>query len=251
MKEQEKDTLGNRMKVYEANALEYNKSECPVVIRLDGNSFHTWVKKARLKKPFDERFIEVMQKTTLAICETIPGCVMGYTQSDEISIAIRCDQSEKSMPWFGNRIQKLCSISASICTANFNKYAKSIIGEDTPMAYFDSRVIYMPNADEVINCFIWRQNDCIKNSVSSLAQSMFSTKELLNKHQDEQIAMMLDKNVDWNKIDNWKKYGAFVHRKIEKGEYNGQEYERRAFYIDKEIPRFTADKQFLNNAYEF
>jgi len=251
MKEQEKDTLGNRMKLYEANALEYNTSECPVVIRLDGNSFHTWVKKAGLKKPFDERFIKTMQETTLALCETIPGCVMGYTQSDEISLAIRCDQSEKSMPWFGNRVQKLCSVSASICSAHFNRIARENIGEDIPLAYFDSRVIYMPSMEEVINCFIWRQNDCIKNSVSSLAQSLFSTKQLLNKHQDEQIAMMLEKGVDWNGIDNWKRFGTFVHRRKELGEYNGQEYERRAFFIDKEVPRFSTNKDFVANAYLF
>ena len=122
MKDNEKDTLGNRMKVYEANATEYSGNALPVVIRLDGSAFHTWTRKAMLKKPFDMRLIRAMQNTTLALCGNIPGCVMGYTQSDEISLAIRCDQSEKSEPWFGNRMQKLCSISASICTAWFNEF---------------------------------------------------------------------------------------------------------------------------------
>ena len=245
------DTLGDRMKNYEDEALTMDQSFCPVVIRLDGNSFHTWVKKAQLKKPFDSRLVETMQQTTLALCESIPGCVMGYTQSDEISLCIRCDQSEKSMPWFGNRIQKLCSVSASICTAKFNEIAKKLIGEDCPAAYFDSRVIYMPSMEECVNCFIWRQNDCIKNSVSALAQSMFSTKQLLNKRQNEQLAMMLGKGTDWNSIPTQLRHGTFVHRKKEPGSYNGIAYERRAFFIDTETPRFSLDKEFVVNAYNF
>ena len=246
----ENDTLGNRMKNYEKESISLNGKACPVVIRLDGNSFHTWTKKAKLAKPFDDRFLYAMQETALALCSSIPGAVFGYTQSDEISIAIRCDQSEKSMPWFGNRLQKLCSISSSICSANFNVFAKKNLG-DVPLAYFDSRVIYLPNMKEVINHFIWRQNDCIKNSIAALAQSMFSDKQLLHKHQDDQLSMMLEKGVDWGKLETHKKYGSFIHRKVEHAEYNGVPYERKSFYIDKEPLRFSENKNYIEEAYDF
>ena len=162
-----KDTLGDRMKQYEEDALKMNGALLPVVIRLDGNHFHTWVKQAGLKKPFDNRMISAMQSATLKLCEEIPSCIMGYCQSDEITIVLRPGESDNWEPWFQNRVQKLCSVSASICTIAFNDAVREQFGEAyVKPGYFDSRVMFMPDVDEVINCLIWRQNDCIKNSVS-------------------------------------------------------------------------------------
>ena len=249
-----KDTLGDRMKDYEAKALTLDRSlDSYAMIRLDGNHFHTWIKKAGLKKPFDDRMITAMQKTTLELCKNISSCVMGYCQSDEISLVLKKGENEKSEPWFGNRVQKLCSISASICSVAFNDAIREQFeNQYVEKAYFDSRVIFLPSLDEVINCLIWRQNDCIKNSVSSLAQSMFSCKKLLNKHQDEQIEMMKkEKGIDWNDLSTVKKMGTLVHKKQTEGEWNGEKFYRGVFFIDEEIPRFSTDKKFLQECYDF
>lgn len=63
-----------------------------------------------------------MQETTKYLCENIQGCVLGYTQSDEISLVLVDYQKLTSDAWFDYEVQKLCSISASMATMAFNKY---------------------------------------------------------------------------------------------------------------------------------
>lgn len=249
-----KDTLGDRMKMYEAESLHNDqRSDKYVMIRLDGNHFHTWIKKAGLKKPFDNRMIRAMQQTTLELCKSIPTCIMGYCQSDEISLVLKRGENENSEPWFSNRVQKLCSISASICAVAFNEAIREQFGEEwIEPGYFDSRVIFLPTLDEVFNCLIWRQNDCIKNSVASYAQSMFSPKQLIGKKRDEMIDMMITiKGEDWNELPNVYKMGTLVHKQLNLGDYNGKIFYRGVFFIDEEIPKFSDDKQFLVDAYSF
>ena len=62
-----------------------------------------------------------MQKTMLALCEQIQGCVLGYTQSDEITLVLVDYQRIESMAWFDNQVQKMCSVAASIATSAFVK----------------------------------------------------------------------------------------------------------------------------------
>lgn len=249
-----RDTLGDRMKDYEADALKHNmRADEYVVIRLDGNHFHTWVKKVKMKKPFDSRMISAMMAATLRLCEKIPTCIMGYTQSDEITLVLRKGETAESDPWFSNRVQKLCSISASICSVEFNDAVREQFGEEyVEPAYFDARVIFFPSLDEVINCLIWRQNDCIKNSVSALSHSLLPQKQLLNKNSDEQKKMMLElKGVDWNELPNYLKMGTLIHKEKVLVTYNGAEFKRGKFFCDEQIPRFSTDKQFLVDAYNF
>ncbi len=244
-------TLGERMKMYE----EASSGECcadprcPVVIRLDGKSFHTWVKKAKLVKPFDQRMLDAMQTTALRLCEEISSAVMAYVESDEITLVLRNDQSDDSEPWFGNRLQKLCSLSASICTAYFNTRMAELTDSEAPLAFFDSRVIYMPSKEEVFNNILWRQNDCIKNSISGLALANFSDKELSGKNGDERKQMLLEKGVNWDDLSTDKKYGALVHYRKTVGEYNGTEFTRMSLFVDTEFGRADFDK--LDKAYNF
>lgn len=246
------DTLGDRMKEYERKALSLDSTrDSYVVIRLDGQAFHTWVKKAGLKKPFDIRMINAMSLTTRVLCESIQTCVIGYCQSDEISLVLKKGQNENSEPWFNNRVQKLCSITASICSVAFNKHMRISSGEQYPNAYFDARVIFLPTLDEVVNCLIWRQNDCIKNSVLSLAQSMFNPKQLSGMKREDMKKMMLEKGVDWDQLSSVEKYGCFIHRKARKGVYNGEEFTRSVFALDKDTPIFSQDKQAVLDAYNF
>ena len=62
-----------------------------------------------------------MQKTMLALCEQIQGCVLGYTQFDEITLVLVDYQKIESMAWFDNQVQKMCSVAASIATSAFEK----------------------------------------------------------------------------------------------------------------------------------
>ena len=115
-----KDSLGDRMKTYENVTRTYLTRRTPVVIRIDGKAFHSFTK--GFKKPFDDVLVETMQQTMKYLCENIEGCVLGYTQSDEITL-ILCDYKKlTSQAWFNNNIQKICSISASMATLAFNRF---------------------------------------------------------------------------------------------------------------------------------
>ena len=115
------DDLGTRMKeFYEQVPKTRLVRRMPVAIRIDGKAFHTFTKDFR--KPFDDILIKTMQETTKYLCENIQGCVLGYTQSDEITLILVDYQKITSSAWFDYEVQKLCSISASMATMAFNKY---------------------------------------------------------------------------------------------------------------------------------
>ena len=114
------DELGKRMKeYYEQIPKTRLMRRTPVAIRLDGKAFHTFTK--GFKKPFDEVLIKSMQETMKYLCEHIQGCVLGYTQSDEITLILVDYKNLDSCAWFDYEVQKLCSVSASMATLEFNR----------------------------------------------------------------------------------------------------------------------------------
>ena len=84
----DKTSLGDRMKQYEAVSKNFLLRRTPVIIRLDGKAFHTFTR--GFDKPFDEAIELAMETTMLRLCQNIQGCVLGYTQSDEITLVL-CD----------------------------------------------------------------------------------------------------------------------------------------------------------------
>ena len=115
------DDLGKRMKeFYEQIPKTRLMRRTPVAIRIDGKAFHTFTR--GFKKPFDEILIKSMQQTMLYLCENIQGCVLGYSQSDEITLILQDYKTLTTSAWFDYEIQKICSISASMATMAFNKF---------------------------------------------------------------------------------------------------------------------------------
>lgn len=221
------DSLGDRMKTYENVTRTHLTRRTPVIIRIDGKAFHTFTR--NFVKPFDDILVETMQDTMKYLCENIEGCVLGYTQSDEITLVL-CDYKKlTSQAWFDNNIQKMCSISASMATLEFNrKFCENknrwimdtydcvhsnegMLGEwfKIKIAYdgasfhgalFDSRVFNIPK-EEVNNCLLWRQQDATRNSIQSVAQANFSHKQLQNKNCSELQEMLFqEKGINWNNI---------------------------------------------------
>ena len=102
----EKQSLGDRMKLYESVFDFRLLPRAPIMCRCDGVSFSKLTKYLKLEKPFDKQFSNWMGESMTIVANKIQGCVLGYTQSDEISFVIRADQSNETVPWFNNRIQK-------------------------------------------------------------------------------------------------------------------------------------------------
>ena len=119
--------LANRMKDYEKRNGYYLQRRLPVVIRLDMRSGHSFTK--GFKRPFDEVFIESMQNTAKYLCENIQNVKMSYQQSDEISLVLVDYDKLNTDSWFDYRIDKLCSITASMTTMVFNRIFGELVRE--------------------------------------------------------------------------------------------------------------------------
>lgn len=195
--------LGDRMKDYESVARHVLPRRACTIMRVDGRNFHAWTR--GLPRPFSTELADAMNATAVALCEQVAGAVMGYTESDEISLLITDYSKPGTQPWFGGIVQKVASISASIATAHFNA---AITGR--PPAQFDSRVFTVPSIEEAANYFIWRQRDAVRNSISMAAQSMFSHRRLQGVSTGQMQDMMHAEGVNWNDFPVRFKRGAQV-----------------------------------------
>lgn len=265
------DALGNRMKTYENVTRNYLTRRMPVIIRIDGKAFHTFTR--GFKKPFDDVLVKSMQDTMKYLCENIQGCVLGYTQSDEITLVLVDYQDRDTSAWFDNNIQKMVSVSASMATISFYhnfrqnmidwtdnnagkivdgdkdrlNYAKVLLDRTNGYAMFDARVFNIPK-EEVVNCLLWRQQDCVRNSIQSVGQANFSHKQLEGKNcNDIQDMLMTEKGINWNDYPTHLKRGSCCIKKPFKiNEDTNKETIRNKWIIDTEIPIFTQDKDYVN-----
>ena len=198
-------SLGQRMKnCYELASTFFLMRRTPVILRLDGKCFHTFTRGCN--KPFDRELSNAMCETTSNMCQEIQGAKFAYTQSDEISILLTDYDNLDSSAWFDYKIQKMCSVAASMCT---DLFAQSYVAKRG--ARFDARVFNLP-PEEVVNYFVWRQKDWIRNSIQMVAQSMYSQKQLHGKSNDILLEMIQEEGCDWNTISKRWKYGNVVYR---------------------------------------
>ena len=268
-----RDDLGNRMKEYYENIPKTKlMRRCPVILRIDGKAFHTFAR--GFQKPFDEVLVKTMQETMKYLCENIQGCVLGYTQSDEITLVLIDYKKFTSQAWFDYEVQKMCSITTSMATMTFNKrftenyldyistlepdftnnsdlesWRKTVsayINASDKGAMFDCRCFNIPK-EEVTNCIYWRQLDATRNSIQMVGQANFSHKELQNKScNDIQDMLMTQKGINWNDLPIYQKRGSCCIRNHMISEpYGNYMLDETAgeneWIIDKDIPTFKGE----------
>lgn len=259
-----KDELGERMKEqYEHRTRFFVPRRTYTIIRLDGKAFHIYTKK--LKKPFDADLYSDMDNAIIAMLPHIQGAAFAYTQSDEISVLVTDFATPNTSAWFDGNIQKIASVSSSIITAEFNKMRmerlfrcsvmvannnvimQSEYKDEFKGAYFDSRIFTIPDRTEVMNYFIWRNQDCARNAVSMVAQSQFSHKELQGKSTTMmQEMLMTQKGINWSKYDKALKNGRLIVK--ENYEITGEfESIERTRWASTPAWKFTENKQKLTD----
>jgi tRNA(His) 5'-end guanylyltransferase len=139
---------------------------------------------------------------------------MGYTQSDEISLVWYSDNFD-SQVFFDGKVAKMLSVLASMTTLAFNRMLPTYIPEHTHKTpLFDCRVFQVPTLEEAANCFLWRERDATKNSISAAGQANFSHKALqkLNGSQIQE-KLFQEKGVNWNDYPAFFKRGTFVQKR--------------------------------------
>lgn len=225
------DALGHRMKLYEGiEADRMLMPLLPILARMDGRCFHAFTR--GMNQPFDMAFASMMIGTTEALMHET-NASMGYTQSDEITLAWHSTDNE-SQVWFNGRIAKMVSQLAAQATLHFYRSAcdlKPIFASRLPT--FDARVWQVPNRTEGANAFLWREWDATKNSISMAASTVYSDKELFGKNGDEKQEMLFQKGINWNDYGSHSKRGTFVQKRMVTRAFTVDE-------IDKLPPRHFA-----------
>lgn len=223
----DRSDLAERMKGYEKRNRYYLQRRMPVILRLDMRAGHSFTK--GFKRPFDEVFIKSMQNTAKYLCENIQNCKLSYQQSDEITLLLVDYDKLNTDCFFDYRVDKLCSIAASMATMAFNESFSKIYsklyrdkiehGENVDeliktyafkagKAMFDARCFNIPK-EEVTNLIYWRQLDASRNSIQMVGQANFSHKELQNKScNDIQDMLMTQKSINWNYLPTYQKRGS-------------------------------------------
>ncbi len=203
-------TLGDWSKWLEKNfSNEVMIPTLPVIIRLDGNNFHSWTR--GLQRPFDKGLVQLMEETTrYLVAET--NAVVGYTQSDEITL-ILYSGDRKSALYNEGKKQKILSKLTAKCVNFFNEKRKEILPGHDKVAVFDCRIYQTPTLQDAVAQLLWRENDATKNSISMLAQSLFPHRDLQNLNGYQlQDKMFWEKGVNWNDLPVSLKRGTYIKR---------------------------------------
>lgn len=198
-------SLGDRMKGYEVATRTVLPRRTYTIIRVDGRAFHSYLRGAA--KPYDTQFMEDMDTVAEDLCQEIAGAVLAFTQSDEISV-LACDfATPNTQPWFGGVVAKMVSVSAALAAAKMTRLRPN----QASLPLFDSRVFTVADPREVMNYFVWRQRDCVRNSITMAAQAQFSHQRLhgLNTGQMQEL-LWAEQRINWSDYPDGCKRGRVV-----------------------------------------
>ena len=204
-----------------------------------------------------------MYDTMKYLCENIQGCVLGFQQSDEITLILVDYKKLNSSAWFDYEVQKVCSIAASMATMAFNKAfnkrATEFLTEHYDIgwdefdndknkqlfdayhkayevgAMFDARCFNIPK-EEVTNLLYWRQVDAARNSIQLVARAYLSDAECQDKNTTGLQEMLFQKHgINWNDYPVNLKRGACCSKVWN---FKNGEGMRSEWKVDYNIPMF-------------
>ena len=193
----------------------------PVIIRLDGKAFHSFTK--GFSKPFDPILMQAMQLTMLELCKNIQGATFGYTQSDEISILLQDYENLDTSAWFEELAEEY--------SLPEEQHYEARLKASRSGAFFDARCFNLPK-EEVVNYFLCRQMDAVRNSIQMVGQFYFSPKELNRKSCDEILQMLLEKGIDWKSYRTCEQRGSSC-------------YKADGWILDYTIPDFRDNRDYI------
>ena len=234
------DTLDKQMRKFEQSLDRTMLEGIYVVARLDGHGFTRLTKKEwDLEKPFDIKFRDAMIQTTKHLMDCGFRMIYGYTQSDEISMLFHLKDNT-----FGRKERKLVSILASEASVAFSMNTGHA-------AVFDNRLVPLPNADNVIDYFRWRQEDAHRNSLNShcywtLRKAGISAddaqKRMSGISNSEKNEILFEHGINYNDLPFWQKRGVgMYYRNEQRHGFNPvtneiTTYTRRSLHLDMELP---------------
>lgn len=233
-----KDPLGDRMKGYEYRTRTLLPRRTYTIMRLDGRNFSRFTR--NMERPFDAGLAHFMNCTAEMLGKEVGGSVFTYTQSDEISILLQDFESLNTQPWCDGNIQKMTSIAAGMASVYFHSI-QDIQAGGVWKHGFDARVYTISDPVEVANYFLWRQRDCVKNSITMAARTQFSDMQLLGKNGSERQEMLFSKGINWNDYQAGFKRGRVGIREFFELESEEHGTTTRTCWKSEPAPHFTAN----------
>ncbi len=149
-----------------------------------------------------------MVKTLVHLC-TATGfnVVFGYTQSDELNLLFRRDES-----LFGRKLRKLLSVLAGEASAKFSL-------EMGRLGAFDARISQLPSVDDVVDYFRWRTEDAHRNALNGHSYWLLrnqglddhaATSKLRGVSVAERNELLFRAGINFNDLPAWERRGIAV-----------------------------------------
>jgi tRNA(His) guanylyltransferase len=205
------DDIGDRCKRYElAEAGRRAMPGIPLLARLDGRAFHTFTR--GLRRPYDERMSACMVETTRHLVDDLQALI-GYTQSDEITLLWYVPSGGPAEYPFDGRFQKVASVAAGLASTVFYREMLARIPEKSSATpCFDARVWQVPTKEDALEVFVWREDDASKNSLQMAVRALYTAKECHGKGGAALHDLLHAKGVNWNDYPAFFKRGTYVRR---------------------------------------
>lgn len=245
--------LKDRIDSYQSVFDQKLPARLPLIIVVNGKSFSKLTQ--LLDKPYCPKLAECMLSTTLRLCTEVEGALFAYQHSDEIVLVVRNDQNVDTVPWYDNRVQKICSVSSSIATSHFDDCASKLQLDLSGDPLFTAQVFIVPSVGEATNTIVFKQQQNFHTSIQFAC-----VYELIKKHDrnaikdmlsglsmDEKIDLLQQEcRVDFNEYPTPFRRGAACY-KIPK--LVGEETKYK-WHLNPEPPIFTKDQSFLSNIFK-
>lgn len=204
------EQLDRRMRVFETAHDHCVLPGIHIVARIDGRSFSRLTRSPALAfdAPYDLRFRDCMVAATEHLVTSTGFSVLfGYTQSDEISLLLRKDES-----LFGRKLRKLVSVLAGEASARFSLALGSL-------GAFDARVSQLPDVETVVDYFRWRHEDAHRNALNGHSYWLLrrqglddhaATEKLKGVSVAERNELLFRNGINFNDVPAWQKRGIGV-----------------------------------------
>jgi tRNA(His) 5'-end guanylyltransferase len=240
------EQLDRRMRVYETAHDHCVLPGIHMVARIDGRSFSHLTRVAqRFEAPYDPRFRDCMLAALTHVMSCGFAALYGYTQSDEMSVLFRRDESA-----FGRKERKFLSVLAGEASARFS------LALGAPAA-FDCRISQLPRDEDVVDYFRWRHEDAHRNALNGHCYWLLrrkgmdddaATRALRGVSVAERNELLFQHGINFNDLPAWQKRGIGVYWLAEA--HTGQDPRTGAEVASTRRRLHVADELPMKDAYE-
>lgn len=217
------------------------------------------------EQSFDGIMTGTIEHTMLGLCESIPGCTLGYCYGGVILLMISDYKRYKESELFKYDVHDLCCILASKATLLFHKWLEAFTQDyvsimrnklslesvecvDLLYKTLEEGITFVANTWNCIDgdeetSFVWQQMCARQHSIKTLAHGYFAEEDLVGKSSDDVVAMLYQKGVIWDKLPDYQKWGSCAVETV----YEGENYEPEAgqhksvWEIDRNVPVFDGE----------